>query len=336
MGELIRIKPQEWRVLKAIPEALSIKCITEKTGLPEYTVSRQLERLRQKFKISFQPAYRKMKLIPLAVIIHPVSDNPPPFTVADRHLFGPTGEYELITAIPPERDVDTYLSLLPGNPLYIITGYEQIFWRPDKAELTLYVEKEKTIIPKLARVKERVKVWSEKKIDVKPVPSEKIDELDLLIIKEKQKYAFEKLRKISRHTGISHQLLSYHFRKHVIKLWAGNRIGVFLNAKLVPFRIYVLEGDFAPAVARTLVELPYFHSSLIDENRAIVLAQPLCSLQPRLYKLFREFNVRLPFGELIMELRLEKTIPDYTQFFQDGKWIIPVEEYLRTRRRDRR
>jgi len=37
-----------------------------------------------------------------------------------------------------------------------------------------------------------------------------------------------------------------------------------------------------------------------------------------------------------MELRLEKTIPDYTQFFQDGKWIIPVEEYLRTRRRDRR
>ncbi|RLE80360.1 MAG: hypothetical protein DRJ36_02305, partial [Thermoprotei archaeon] len=88
--------------------------------------------------------------------------------------------------------------------------------------------------------------------------------------------------------------------------------------------------------ARTLVELPYFHSSLVDENRAIVLAQPLCSLQPRLYKLFREFNVRLPFGELIMELRLEKTIPDYTQFFQDGKWIIPVEEYLRTRRRDRR
>jgi len=161
---------------------------------------------------------------------------------------------------------------------------------------------------------------------------ERIDEIDLKIIKEKHKYAFKKLREISRVVGISHQTLSYHFRKHVRRIWCGNRIGLFLDANIVPFRVYIFEGKDAPALAKALIELPYFHSALIDEETAYIVAQPSDTIRKYISEITREVDAHMPFGELRMELKMRRRVPNYIRFFKDGKWILPVEEYLKAER----
>ena len=330
----MKIKANEWTVLKATCESLTIGDIVEKTGLKPYTVTRILSRLKRKVAIRFQPDYRKMGLLPIAVITRFSPIDPPPFTTADRRLQSPFKEkdLELITAVPPEKDVDLYLSLLSSEPEYVVHGYELTFWRLSSARLTSYLEIRREITPVLPKIYEVLDSCVEKTPSRTSPRIETIDEIDLELLKEKQEYAFKKLREISRITGISHQVLSYHFRKHVRKLWAGNRIGLYLNASIVPFRVYIFEGKDTPILAKTLVELPYFHSALIDKERAYIVAQPSDQIRDYLSKIIKELDVYMPFGELIMELKMKKKIPGYTRFFRKGKWVLPVEEYLKAER----
>jgi len=330
----MKIKVKEWLVLKAACDSLTIGDIIEKTGLKPYSVTRVLNRLREKVFIGFQPNYRKMGLLPIAIITRISRTNLPPFTVADRRLYGSTRkkDLELITAVPPEKDTDLYLSLLSCEPEYVICGYEYVFWHPNNARLTLYNEAKKNLTPKLSKIDDILDSYRRERPKKYPPRIETIDEIDLEILKEKQEYAFKKLREISRIVGISHQVLSYHFRKHVRKLWAGNRIGIYLNASAVPFRVYIFEGKDAPALAKTLVKLPYFHSAFIDEKKACVIAQPSDFVRKHLSEVISETDVYMPFGELIMELKMKRRIPGYIRFFKKGKWILPVEEYLKAER----
>jgi len=326
----MKIKAKEWLVLKAACESLTIGDIVEKTGLKPYSVTRILNRLRGKVFIGFQPDYRKMGLLPVAIVTRLSRTNLPPFTVADRKLYSSSKEeMELITAVPPERDVNLYLSLLSGEPKYIVYGHEYIFWRLNNAKLTLYIESENKVAPVLPRIYEVLNEYSGKAPQRKPPKTETIDEIDLKILEEKQEYAFKKLREISRIIGISHQVLSYHFRRHVRRLWTGNRIRLYLDANVVPFRVYVFEGKDAPALAKTLVELPYFHSAFVDEDKACVIAQPSDIVSKCLNKIINEIDVYMPFGELTMELKMERRIPGYIRFFREGEWVLPVEEYLK-------
>ena len=330
----MKIKVKEWLVLKAACESLTIGDIVEKTGLKPYTVTRILNRLRGRVAIWFQPNYRKMDLLPIAIITRFSRTNLPPFTTADRRLYGfsKERELELITAVPPERDVDLYLSLLSGEPKYVVYGYEYVFWRPSNARLTLHLETEGRVHPLLSKVYEVLSNHLREIPQRTPPKTEIVDEIDLKILEEKQEYAFKKLREISRIVGISHQVLSYHFRRHVRKLWAGNRIGLFLDAKTVPFRVYIFEGRDAPALAKTLVELPYFHGAFIDKEKAYVVAQPSNNVREYLNMIIKELDVYMPFGELTMELKMKRKIPGYIRFFRKGKWILPVEEYLKAER----
>jgi len=274
-----------------------------------------------------------MGLLPIAVILKSGLERLPPFTIAERRLRGRLGVLELLTAVPPEEHVEQYISLLPGEPQYVVFGYELVFWRPDRAGLTIYLEDRSEITSNVSEIEKVIERYRRMPIGKSQVVREKIDEIDLKIIKEKHKYAFKKLREISKVVGISHQTLSYHFRRHVRKIWYGNRIGLFLDANVVPFRVYIFEGRDAPALAKTLVELPYFHSALIGEERAYIVAQPFDSIREYLNKVIKEIDVHMPFGELIMELKMKRKIPGYTCFFKNGKWILPIEEHVEAKER---
>jgi len=284
--------------------------------------------------MGFQPDYRKMGLLPVAIIAQFNRIDLPPFTIADRRLYSISKkeELELITAVPPEGDIDLYLSLISGEPKYVVHGYEHLFWRPNNAKLTLYLEAKRELAPMLSRINVVLESYMKKAPKTAPVEKVTIDEIDLKILEEKQEYAFKKLREISRSIGISHQVLSYHFRRHVRSLWVGNRIGLYLDANATPFKVYIFEGRDAPALARTLVELPYFHGALVEEEKVCIIAQPSDHVRKYLNEIIRELDVYMPFGELTMELKMKRKIPGYIRFFREGEWVLPVEEYLKAER----
>jgi len=68
-----------------------------------------------------------------------------------------------------------------------------------------------------------------------------------------------------------------------------------------------MEGRDAPAVARALVQLPWFHTAYIDFDRAIVSGQPPCESMLPLYKQLNELDVNTL--EFIMEPSLMRVVP---------------------------
>ncbi|MEM4569441.1 MAG: hypothetical protein QXN73_07260, partial [Thermofilaceae archaeon] len=106
---------------------------------------------------------------------------------------------------------------------------------------------------------------------------------------------------------VSHQLLSWHFRNHVLKLWSRNRVWLYADLNKIPYRLLYLEGRDAPAVARALVQLPWFHTAYIDFDRAIVSGQPPCESMLPLYKQLNELDVNTL--EFIMEPSLMRVVP---------------------------
>jgi 3'-phosphoadenosine 5'-phosphosulfate sulfotransferase (PAPS reductase)/FAD synthetase len=106
---------------------------------------------------------------------------------------------------------------------------------------------------------------------------------------------------------VSHQVLSYHFRNHVLKLWAGNRIWLYADAQQVPYRLLYLEGRDAPAVARALVQLPWLHTAYIDVGKAVVSGQPPCASMPHLYRVLGDLDVDVV--EFAMEVGVLKWVP---------------------------
>ncbi|MEM0460173.1 MAG: hypothetical protein QXZ31_09935, partial [Thermofilaceae archaeon] len=63
----------------------------------------------------------------------------------------------------------------------------------------------------------------------------------------------------------------------------------------------------APAVARVLVQLPWFHTAYIDFDRAIVSGQPPCHSMPQLYERLGELDVNTL--DFVMEPSTIKGVP---------------------------
>ncbi len=135
----------------------------------------------------------------------------------------------------------------------------------------------------------------------------------MLLLSIKYRWPFTSLREAERESErylgrrVSHQELSRHFRNHVLKLWAGNRVWLYADAEQVPYKLLYLEGRDAPGVARALVTLPWFHTAYIDIDRAIVSGQPPCASMPHLYRALGDLDVDVM--EFAMEVSLLKGVP---------------------------
>jgi len=192
----------------------------------------------------------------------------------------------------------------------IVRGLERRFWSPSSVATTYeggFIYGDTDAIKKLEEVKResssRISIANESKLDV----------VDLLIYGMKAKWPFSSLREIEhaseKYLGkrISHQLLSWHFRKHVLRLWTGNRVWLYTDLDQVPYRVIYLEGRDAPAVARALVQLPWFHTAYIDMDRALVSGQPPCNSLLPLYRQLSELDVDVM--EFLMEPSLARYVP---------------------------
>ena len=343
---MIKLNPREWEVAREIPRAIKVSQIARRTGIPLPTVTRIVRRLRERGAISAIPRYSALGLSFTAFLfdVARLSDRELnsflerleelPYKVSISILRGVNRKYVLFIAVPPIDLLERYIDLLPREPVRTIRGYP-LYWRPDIAKLTNYIPHLNVLLPNFEGLPGVLQGALDHDLS-ELLPSfreerAKFDLYDLYILAYRQEYAFNKLRVIADRIGISKQLLSYHFRRHVIPhLWDFNAVKLYLPLSQVPLVTLVLEGRAAPYLAYTLTQMPYFYSAIASRREAVVFFQLPCSLLSQLHRSLSEvrgLDVDVPLGTLYLDERyLRRWRPQYPTYFEHGRWILAARK----------
>jgi len=296
-----------WRILKAVETSLTIMEISRKSNVNISTVSRVLSEIKQGSKgitTRFEINMEKAGIISVATISKKFVERLP-YLQSFRTLRVLGRKFYLYTALlPSERMIDEWLSNFEEKSL-TVRGLERRFWSPSSPS-TVYSEGFVQGCPEQVTV-------SERDPPMLPEIEATIDEIDVLLYWEKSRWPFISLREIARESKkylgreISHQVLSWHFRNHLLKLWNGNRIRLYVDLNRVPYRLLYLEGRDAPAIARALTQLPWFHTAYIDFDRAIISGQPPCESMLPFFKQLGELDVNTL--DFVMEPSMVRGVP---------------------------
>jgi hypothetical protein len=307
--QFVSINEPTWGCVRAAEESLSVSELVSKSGLEEYEVSRILKQIKNQsigIRLSFEIRLEKAGILNIAVISRRDLKEVP-YAQAKRMLRVLGQRLFLYTGMVPLKDsaIEEWLSTFEDSAL-VVRALERKWWR---ANATATVYNEGWVYGNV----ESVKV-TDKSQPVLPAGKEvKLDYIDVFLLWAKHRWPFTSLREAEgeseKYLGrrVSHQVLSYHFRNHVLKLWAGNRVWLYADAQQVPYRLLYLEGRDAPAVARALVQLPWFHTAYIDVGKAVVSGQPPCASMPHLYRVLGDLDVDVV--EFAMEVGVLKWVP---------------------------
>jgi len=298
-----------WTLLQAIETSLSISEIAIKTNISISKVSRFINKIKNPslgIRIGFEAHLEKAGLLYIGTISKKHLEKAPPYMQAERALRMLGSRFFLYSGLLPAENsaVEEWLSNFEDSAL-TVRAYEHRWWR-SSASATTYSD------GWVCGDVESVKVF-EKQQPHLPVKEQTLDDVDVLLLWAKLRWPFASLRDIERESErylgrkVSHQVLSWHFRNHVLKLWAGNRVRLYADSQQVPYRLHYLEGRDAPAVARALVQLPWFHTAYIDVEKAIVSGQPPCASMLHLYRVLGDLDVDVL--EFAMEVSTVKWVP---------------------------
>lgn len=324
----MRVSYREWRVLESIPRALSIRQLARIAGVSVSTAHRIIRKMDY-LKVRFLVKYEKTGLLPLLVLLpnRPIFKLPPYSRTLRTVRADKT--YHVVTALVPFPHLDRYLSELPYKPLVVVKGYEVEGWRPD-AGLTKYdagllrPSTEKLDLYKLSKP-----VYSWHHIEVP-------DPIDLAILTFKLGDAFMTLKKIvekasvvdSSFREVSPQLISYHYRRHVLRMWKYNAPRLCWDMRERPLWIFYLEGAKSHIAARAIVNFPGMRTTYIDEDKAIVAGQPSTETLYHIYSILTELDVRMPLGPFFVVedeyYAVEKTSYLWL-YLREGRWSWPSE-----------
>jgi DNA-binding Lrp family transcriptional regulator len=166
------------------------------------------------------------------------------------------------------------------------------------------------------------------------------DEIDIFILKELEKDAMKDLTEIGKMLGISQQLASYHYNKHII---SRNLIECFnivfrqFDLTVSDMFLFIFKFDSSRKLAKfanSLVDKPFARSigKVLGKNTLIVLIY-LPKLEFRrfidvLSGLVRK-GVIQSYDYVIQDLRnvVRQTIS--YEYFKNGKWIYDHREHVR-------
>lgn len=314
----------EWRVIKSIEDSLSVTEVSQKSGVDIYTVSRILSKIKQGSKgvmARFEIDLEKTGIVSVATISKRHIENLS-FLQSYRVLRVLGRRLYLYTALlPGEKMIEEWLSNFEEGALTII-GLERRFWSP-LSPLTLYSE---------GFVQGNIENLKVSESDPPRLPETRsvLDEIDMLLYSFKSKWPFISLREIAEESEkylgrkISHQTLSWHFRNHLLKLWSKNRVRLYVDINKVPYRLLFLKGRDAPAVARALIQLPWFHTAYIDLDRALLSGQPPCESMFPLFKQLGELDVEVL--DFIMEPSLVRGVPLFNLLMSVAKRLEVTAE----------
>uniref|UniRef100_A0A7C3SLC0 Lrp/AsnC family transcriptional regulator n=1 Tax=Thermofilum pendens TaxID=2269 RepID=A0A7C3SLC0_THEPE len=330
----LRLTPTEWKILRAYPSSQNLAKVASSTGLPYSTVVDVTRRLRERgVTVHYVPKLDRLGVVPLLVVME--GDMPPQtpaYTVYRCEGIGKR-KYTVLHALLPDRLVHDYLSLLPKEPAIEIRGLDVRYWDP-RGRLTRYdAGRGVVVLDESDFEKVLLSCWEFR------TPEERrwVDWLDLLILSYKMRNAYAKLSSVMKKSSgfveyaPSRQLLSYHYRMHVVPLWRVNAIRYELQGPC-PRKLYILEGKPSAAAACSLVEAPYFHEAVVGESAACVLSQHPCALEAFAYKVVyiasTVFSSEVDMEEIILTefARYEWLTPELlSRYREHGTWPPPSE-----------
>ena len=327
LGEYIRVRENEYKILRKIPVSWNLRELSRISGVPYTTVHRFVRGFRKRGAIHFIPRYEKLGLTEYFLITSlDRVERLPPFTRLSRIAYATGRKMRIIRALVPYTLIEEYKRALNLKIYAEVRGFEVRFYRPDSPR-TFYsdgVIKALFSQPLEEEVKGEVREW----YPVNKAP----DLIDLAVITGKlargpfieNKAAYELVKRYDKSLpSISKQLLSYHVREHVKKkYWAYNSVNIFVDVNITPFKYYYFEGRDAPIVARLLTNMPFFSFAIIEKNKAVVFGQVPCSLMEKLYMLLSIFDIKMPFGEIVLRLsNFSIYVPVFTRFVEEGRWV---------------
>jgi hypothetical protein len=298
-----------WTFIRGVETSHTISDLRSKSGLQTWEVSRILNSIKTQnigVRLGFEANLEKAGILSIATISRK-NEERVPFLQAQRVLRTFGRKLFLYTGMLPAEDqaIEEWLSTFEESAL-TVRALERRWWRTD-APLTFYHEG--WVYGDVNGIK-----LTEKLQIAFPTGKEvNLDDVDVLLLWVKLRWPFASLREAERESEkylgrrVSHQVLSWHFKNHVLKLWAGNRVWLYADAQQVPYRFLYLEGRDAPAVARALVQLPWFHTAYIDFGKAVVSGQPPCASMPHLYRVLGDLDVDVL--EFAMEVSTVKWMP---------------------------
>ncbi|MEM1508274.1 MAG: hypothetical protein QW291_02230 [Thermofilaceae archaeon] len=292
----LNIREDEWKVIQAVEDSLTISEVVKKSGLPPYTVSRLLSQFNVSKNVSlrFEIKLEKAGLLNIAVISKKYIEKLP-YYESTRELRIMGGRYYLYVGLLPVANevIENWLSNFEDNAL-VVRAVKRAWWSP-KSKLTMYTNgKLYGKIPEIYLQKGEKERGPQLSLSEKNIL---LDDVDLLILSMKFKWPFSSMREAERESEkyfekkVPRRVLSKHFKDHLLNLWEGNRVRVYDKLDSTPYKVIYVEGRDAYAVANTLVQLPWFHTAYIDLSKALVSGQPPCAAMPELYRALGDLDI---------------------------------------------
>ena len=330
----------ELKILLAIPSSQSYSDISKSIGLSLSYVSEKVKRLAKVARFRYWVDYRALGLSAAYLLTsydprlyEVLSAQRVPYVRSVARVWDREGEKLLIEVNTPLGFERVFAQVLSPAPTLVWVKAHEAKFTPTAGTLLRF--EGGTLRAEWDRLPERT---------ARGVPSSgsrmlgflrNIDELDLLILREKEEFCFASLSEIGRTHRISQQLVSYHYRLHLKGSWRSNCVE---HKVLVNPVLYKLEAA-EPLIARKLLEVLSEVPSLVDafipegeEETVVLLIDESLEGLAAMHKAFlRVDGVRR--AELLAYIDVETfAYKGFTAHlgFSRGRWIFEnIEEILK-------
>mgnify|MGYP000041111779 CR=1 FL=1 len=339
---LAKFSQEEWELIQALPSSLSLRRIAKRISLSPVSVWRIYKKLYEKGKFYYVFDTRRFGLCYLAVIsTYPGNGENawPQGTLTVRKIWG-LKPYTLFSALIPCTFISEYVKSLNADVVTVVRGLEIYWWRPDSGGSILMPGK--GLMPFLSKTLEELYFKEKHAAPPRELPDriEAPDPIDLaILVKKLQAGPFAKPIEGIKYAAsidplfprVSEKTVSYHYRKHVLPGWLYNTFIPYLPINDVPLRVFYFEGREAPALARILINLPYFITALVDVNASLLTGQTPPWMMETVYRVISSFDVEAPLCQLVMSSRsIAKFIPHLWKFLKETRrgwtWHWPKEK----------
>ncbi|GEM_PF-5800616 len=262
---MIKITKSDFKILKAVPKSLNYSEISRITGFSQPYVSNKIKKLRRKFLFSFRVDLHSLNIIPVTVFIKNKDQvKSSDFVYKTRAVTLSTGKYLAMDMYVPKNMLEEISQTFSREEVQIIPKRYEVLWRPDTNNLFRY-EKGRMLFS----FNLRDKYYGLTGYREGERRSFIADPIDMLIIWSKMQNPFVPLASIARKVGLSQQLVSYHYRHHVIGQWMYNGvIAKYLqndNLTLL-IKILTISSVSALKMLELLQRIPFFLESFVPIN----------------------------------------------------------------------